>query len=269
MRRPSSSSRRPGSTPRRRSRPYPSVLPLPLLGGPDDRLERIDGSVRSLHRLAPFHPGGIVCLTGTGSGRDPDDARAILVDGLRYRRRLRRKALGLKIGLEPYQREGGEPWTIASSIPEAVQLIEEAGDPPALGIQFDAWHLWNTPTLEDDIQRELGRFVGVHVSDSREPTRGWADRVLPGDGVADVPRILAMLDQAGWDGSTTSRSSRTTAPSAPRSRTRSGPCRRPSCCPAPGPRSTRPGRRARLPDKCPTPVPPVRRAAAADLKESR
>ena len=40
----------------------------------------------------------------------------------------------------------------------------------------------------------------MHVSDWREPTRGWADRVLPGDGVAGVPAILAALDRAGWDG---------------------------------------------------------------------
>ena len=37
----------------------------------------------SLHRLAPFRPAGVVCLTGTGAGRDPDDARATVVDGLR------------------------------------------------------------------------------------------------------------------------------------------------------------------------------------------
>ncbi len=40
----------------------------------------------------------------------------------------------------------------------------------------------------------------MHVNDWREPTRGWADRVLPGDGVADVPAILAALEGAGWDG---------------------------------------------------------------------
>ena len=28
----------------------------------------------------------------------------------------------------------------------------------------------------------------------------FADRLLPGDGVADVPRILGLLDEAGWDG---------------------------------------------------------------------
>jgi sugar phosphate isomerase/epimerase len=40
----------------------------------------------------------------------------------------------------------------------------------------------------------------VHVNDWREPTRGWADRALPGDGVAGVPAILAAIDRAGWDG---------------------------------------------------------------------
>src|SRR5207237_7384784 len=48
--------------------------------------------------------------------------------------------------------------------------------------------------------RELERFVGVHICDAREQTRGWADRVFPGDGKADVPRILAALDGAGWNG---------------------------------------------------------------------
>ena len=40
----------------------------------------------------------------------------------------------------------------------------------------------------------------MHVCDRREPTRGWADRALPGDGGADVPSILRALDDAGWDG---------------------------------------------------------------------
>jgi sugar phosphate isomerase/epimerase len=80
-----------------------------------------------------------------------------------------------------------------------VELIDEVGS-PALGIQFDVWHLWNTPDLFEEIAAHSDRFAGVHVNDWREPTRGWADRVLPGDGVADVPAILGALDRAGWDG---------------------------------------------------------------------
>ena len=152
-----------------------------------------------LERLAPFRPTGLVCLTGTAEGRDPDEARSIVVDGLRT---IAHEAarFGVRIALEPYQRAGGERWTIVSSIPEAVELIEDAGDPPSLGIQFDVWHLWNTPTLYDDIAREVDRFAGVHICDRREPTRGWADRALPGEGGANVPDILRALDAAGWDG---------------------------------------------------------------------
>lgn len=177
----------------------PSILPLPLLGGPDDPAERIEAYCHSIARLAPFRPRGLVLLTGTAAGRDPDDARATVVDGLKT---IAAEAdrHGLRVGLEPYQREGGDPWTIASSIPEAVDLIRDAGEPPGLGIQFDVWHLWNTPDLFADIEREGGRFTGVHICDVREPTRGWADRALPGDGRADVPAILRALEEAGWDG---------------------------------------------------------------------
>ena len=65
---------------------------------------------------------------------------------------------------------------------------------------FDVWNLWNGATLVDDIREHTGRFTGVHVSDWREPTRGWCDRVLPGDGVADLAGILGALDEAGWRG---------------------------------------------------------------------
>ena len=40
----------------------------------------------------------------------------------------------------------------------------------------------------------------MHVADVREPTRSPSDRLLPGDGVADLRRILASLDEAGWNG---------------------------------------------------------------------
>src|SRR4051794_19857697 len=134
----------------------PSILPLPLLGGPIEPAERVEAICASVHRLAPFRPSGVVCLTGSGAGRDPDDARATLVDGLRTVAAEAERA-GLRIALEPYQREAGHEWTVASSIAEAVDLIREAGEPPAVGIQFDVWHLWNTPTLEEDVEREIGR----------------------------------------------------------------------------------------------------------------
>jgi sugar phosphate isomerase/epimerase len=169
----------------------PSIHPLPLLAGPDDPRERIDSILRSLHRLAPFGPAAVLCVTGPGD-------RAAALRGLREVV-AEAEQLGLRVALEPFQREGLENWSIPSTLGEAAAVVEEIGS-PALGIQFDVWHLWNTPELFDEIERHAPLVAGVHVNDWREPTRGWADRVLPGDGVAPVAAILGALDRAGWDG---------------------------------------------------------------------
>jgi len=170
----------------------PSILPLPLLEGPEDPAARVEAICTSLHRLAPFGPSDIVCLTGPGEDRDT------VVEGLRTIGEEAERA-GVRVGLEPINRLGGENWTMITSLPEAVELLEEA-DRPALGLQFDTWHLCNTATLLEDIERYGDRFLGAHVADWREPTRSFADRVLPGDGVADLAAILGALEHAGWRG---------------------------------------------------------------------
>jgi sugar phosphate isomerase/epimerase len=170
----------------------PSILPLPLMEGPTDPRERIDAICASVHRLARFEPSSVVCLTGPGDDRDT------VVEGLRMIGDEAARA-GVRIGLEPINRVGGEDWTSISSLQEAAELLDDAAR-PALGIQFDSWHVWNTADVVEEIERHAHRFVGVHVADWREPTRGWADRVLPGDGVADLPALLGTLERAGWDG---------------------------------------------------------------------
>lgn len=169
----------------------PSILPLPLLPGPADPRDRIDAILRSLHRLAAFEPAAVLCFTGPGD-------RASALRGLREVV-AEAEELGLRIALEPFQAEGTESWSILNTLGDAAAVVEEIGS-PSLGIQFDVWHLWNTPELFEEIEQHAPLIAGVHVNDRRDPTRGWADRVLPGDGVAGVPAILGALDRAGWDG---------------------------------------------------------------------
>jgi sugar phosphate isomerase/epimerase len=170
----------------------PSILPLPLMAGPDEPQRRIEAICASVHRLAAFRPSGVVCLTGPGDDRDT------VVEGLQTIAEEAARA-GVRVGLEPVNRIGGEDWTMISSLPEAAELVEDV-DRPALGIQLDSWHIWNTPEVVADIERHAELFVGVHIADWGGATRGWCDRVLPGDGVADLPQILGALDRAGWRG---------------------------------------------------------------------
>ena len=169
----------------------PSVHALPLLPGPETVRERVDALLRSLEVLAPYSPPAILCFTGPGD-------RETAVRGVRE---IAREAelLGLRLAVEPFQLEGIESWSILNTLGDAAEFVEEVGS-DAVGIQFDVWHLWNTPDLLDEIPRYAHLIAGVHVNDWREPTRGWADRVLPGDGAADLPAILGVLEDVGWDG---------------------------------------------------------------------
>jgi sugar phosphate isomerase/epimerase len=69
-----------------------------------------------------------------------------------------------------------------------------------VGVVLDVWHAWDDPRLLSDINRYTSRLIGVQVNDHREPTRSWADRVLPGDGTIDLPPIFRALDEGGFDG---------------------------------------------------------------------
>jgi sugar phosphate isomerase/epimerase len=169
----------------------PSVHPLPLLPGPDTVRKRVDALRRSLEVLAAYAPAAILCFTGPGD-------RETAVRGVREVAREAER-LGLRLAVEPFQLEGIESWSALNTLGDAAAFVDEVGS-DAVGIQFDVWHLWNTPDLLDEIPRHAHLIAGVHVSDWREPTRGWADRVLPGDGAADVPAILGALDDAGWTG---------------------------------------------------------------------
>ena len=164
----------------------PSILPLPLMEGPDDPEQRVEAICAGIRRLARFGPSCVLFLTG------PGDDRATVLDGMRAIAGEGRRA-GVRVALEPIQREFAHYWTIVSSLDEAAELIDESG--ADVGLMYDVWHLWREPV--EQIERHRDRIYGVHVADWREPTRNTNDRVLPGDGVVDYGPILAALR---WEG---------------------------------------------------------------------
>jgi sugar phosphate isomerase/epimerase len=164
----------------------PSILPLPLMPGPDDPAERVESICAGIGRLAPFEPECVLFLTG------PGDDRAAILDGIRAIAEAGRRH-GVRVALEPIQREFAHFWTTVSSLDEAAALVDGAG--ADVGLMYDVWHLWREPLGE--IERHRDRIYGVHLADWRDPTRSTNDRVLPGDGVVDLG---AILDALRWDG---------------------------------------------------------------------
>lgn len=165
----------------------PSILPLPLMEGPEDPAERIEAIGAGIRRLAAFEPDAVLFLTG------PGEDRQTVLDGIRAIADAGAEA-GVKVALEPIQSRFADLWTIPTSLDEAAVLLDEAGRPD-VGLMYDAWHLWNQPA--EQIERHRDRIVGVHLADWRDPTRNTNDRVLPGDGVIDFRPILEALR---WNG---------------------------------------------------------------------
>jgi sugar phosphate isomerase/epimerase len=164
----------------------PSILPLPLMEGPADPAARVEAISASVRRLAPFEPTCMLFLTGPGEDRAAirDGIRAIAAEGARS---------GVRVALEPVQREFADLWTVVSSLDEAAALVDESG--VDVGLMYDTWHLWREPL--EQIGRHRERIYGVHLADWREPTRHTNDRVLPGDGAIEFGPILEALR---WDG---------------------------------------------------------------------
>ena len=119
-----------------------------------------------------------------------------MIDGLR---RIAASAdeAGVRLGLEPIHASERESLTIITSIPEALELLDEAGL-PKVGIMVDLWHLWDTPDVERRLAENVGRITGVHVANWFGGDRG--DRALPGEGVSRTAELMAALRDAGWQG---------------------------------------------------------------------
>jgi sugar phosphate isomerase/epimerase len=164
----------------------PSILPLPLMEGPEDPAERVEAIRSGIRRLAPFEPECVLFLTG------PGDDRATVIEGIRAIADEGR-AQGIRVALEPIQREFMDLWSIVGSLGEAAALVDEAG--ADVGVIYDSWHLWREPL--EEVERHRDRIRGVHLADWREPTRNTNDRVLPGEGAVEFGPIL---DALRWDG---------------------------------------------------------------------
>jgi 2-keto-myo-inositol isomerase len=92
---------------------------------------------------------------------------------------------------------------VVKSLPSAVRVSQKA-DHPRVGVLFDTAHYHVTPSKLENIDAEAVRWIKhVHINDMPDTppdlTHRDFDRVLPGEGVLDLPTILSELESHGYD----------------------------------------------------------------------
>jgi sugar phosphate isomerase/epimerase len=173
----------------------PSLIPDPFFAEPADPGERLAALITMIRRFARFSPAGILVTTGQPGDYGLAEAKRIVIEKLKPAADAAGE-LGITLGLEPYRQTSG---TLATTLPEVLEMVDAVGR-PNVKVIIDVWHYWDVPGGLADLRENAGRLVGVQVNDWRDPTRGWCDRVLPGDGTIDLRAFLRTLDEAGYDG---------------------------------------------------------------------
>ncbi len=99
------------------------------------------------------------------------------------------------------------PFTAARSIGDALEAIDRAGLGDRAGMLLDTWHFFNGPDDWRDLEElPLERIAYLqlddHVMPAAEPLHESTvhDRVMPGEGSFDLPRVAATLRDKGFDG---------------------------------------------------------------------
>ena len=167
----------------------------PELHEPEMRIAAMTASIRA---LAPLAPGAVFyALSGPRGRYGHDEAHAVVVEGLRELAAVA-GALGGGIVLELFHASLAN-WSYVSTVAEGAAILE-AVDRPNVALAVDIWHLDREPETLAALRAHATRIASVHIDDWREPTRSVRDRVLPGDGSADVAGILGAVDAGGFSG---------------------------------------------------------------------
>jgi 2-keto-myo-inositol isomerase len=104
----------------------------------------------------------------------------------------------LKVGAEFVRNS-----TFLAALPTALRLHREAAH-PNFGIIFDCYHFWSGPSKFEDLDLiKPGEILHAHLNDTQDIPRELLDlqtRVIPGDGVAPLAKILRKLGEKGYSG---------------------------------------------------------------------
>ncbi len=108
--------------------------------------------------------------------------------------------LNVKLGLEILHPMYLDTWSAITTIEQAMDIIEDIHS-KNVGVVLDLYHIFWDPKLSEGIKRAAGKIFGVHLNDWRFPTRDiLLDRVLMGEGIIPVKRIIKDIKDTGYEG---------------------------------------------------------------------
>jgi len=164
------------------------------------RRAALDDNRRAIDEAAAIGAGSLILVAGglPAGSKDLAGAHAQVRDGIAGLLPHARAA-GVPLAIEPLHPMTAADRACINTLAHANDLCDELGQ--GVGVAIDAYHVWWDPDLPRQIARSGARILSYHVCDWLVPTRDLVfDRGMPGDGIIDLQRLRAMVEDAGYGG---------------------------------------------------------------------
>ena len=179
--------------------------PLPHVataqGEPTEPADRLARFKRTIDLFADcFGDQSLPFVSPSGAARNSDYREAHQIARQFYRDLADYAAdRGMRLCHEPLASVFMNQFCFDCTLDEAMAIINDV-DRPNFGLALDVYHIWREPIIAQRISQLGDRIFAVHVCDwpKCEP-RCRDDRVLPGDGLIDLPAILGAIEKTGYD----------------------------------------------------------------------
>jgi sugar phosphate isomerase/epimerase len=152
---------------------------------------------RHVEAAAALEASCLMLLPATGASLSWEEAaaafRPVLDDLL-----LLAERLGVRIALEPVSALRADLGFL-HGFDEALDFVDTMGA-SALGVVLEVNNAWVERRLYANLAERTDRIALVQVNDRRLEATTASDRVVMGDGVIPLRRILQTLARAGYDG---------------------------------------------------------------------
>jgi sugar phosphate isomerase/epimerase/transposase len=168
-----------------------------------ERAAVLDDNRRAVDEAAALG-APVLCFVVGGLPRGSKDLHAARAQVINLLSDLRDHArgTGVRLAVEPLHPMYAADRSCINTIATALDVCDAVGGDT--GVMVDAYHLWWDPLLPAGLARAgAERILGWQISDWLVPTRDFLnDRGMMGDGVIDLPRLDALVADAGWRGLT-------------------------------------------------------------------
>jgi sugar phosphate isomerase/epimerase len=166
------------------------------------RQNAIDENKRVIDEASALGAACVVLVVGAlpAGSRDLYGARQMVAEGISAILPFARSNK-MPLAIEPMHPMYAADRACVNTLAQALDLCEDLGQD--IGVAIDAYHVWWDPQLENQIARAGAgnRIFAYHICDWLVPTRDMRlDRGMMGDGVIDLPKIRAAVENAGYRG---------------------------------------------------------------------